>query len=388
MKAANKITKARADLIMSQPFFGALALRLKIKEIKDLKTACIDGRTLYYDPDWVDKLTIGQCTGMIAHEVMHCAMLHHTRRGDRDPIRWNKACDYAINHILLNARLDLPDAGCVNKAWENFSAEHIYTLLPPEPHEKKGQQPILVLVEGVAQGNDPGGNGRVDDAPGNDGKKQSKAESSQEESEWKIAVAQAAHIAKQRGKLPAGIERMVEEIMDAVLPWRDILRRFMTEKANDDFSWARPNRRLIASGTYLPARRSEDAAGEFVVIIDTSGSIGQKELTEFASEVSGIHKDVKPRKLHVLYCDARVAHVDTFGPEDELHFAAHGGGGTDFRPPFAWIEENCQDVKCAVYLTDGYGNWPEEQPFPVMWAINNDQVIPPFGEHLVFDANS
>lgn len=384
MKAHDKITKARANLIMSQPFFGSLALRLKTKEAKGLGTAAIDGKTMYYDPDFVDKLTLAQCTGMIAHEVMHCAMLHHTRRGDRDHLRWNKACDYSINHILLDAKLDLPDQGCVNAAWKNFTAEHIYTLLPQEPHEKEGGKgPSVVLVcEGETQaGGDPGGNGRVDDAP--NGASKDKIKSAQEESEWKIAVAQAAHIAKQRGLLPAGIERMVEELMEPILPWRDILRRFMTEKANDDFTWARPNRRLIGGGLYLPSRRSEDAAGEFVVIIDTSGSIGQKELTEFASEIKSIHADVKPRKLHVLYCDAAVAHVDSFGPEDELHFAAHGGGGTDFRPPFDWIEKNCQDVKCAVYLTDGYGAFPEEQPFPVLWAINNDQVVPPFGEHLV-----
>lgn len=393
MTPADKITKARAMLIMKQPFFGSLALRLRTKEVPKLGTAAVDGRTMYYDPDFVSKLTLNQIVGMIAHEVMHCAMLHHTRRGEREKKRWNKACDFAINHILLDAKLDLPDQGCVNNAWKTFTAEHIYTLLPEEKGGGGKGGIVLIKVEGegnggegegnekneVEGGNDPGGNGRVDDSPSNS---KSPAETQQEETEWKVALAQALHVAKQRGKVPAGMERLVEELLEPILPWRDILRRFMTEKANDDFTWARPNRRLIGSGTYLPARRSEDAAGEMVVIIDTSGSIGIKELTEFASEISSIHKDVKPKKLHVIYCDAAIAHIDTFGPEDELKIEPHGGGGTSFRPPFVWIENNCPDVKCAIYLTDGYGDFPEEQPFPVMWAINNDQVIPPFGEHL------
>jgi predicted metal-dependent peptidase len=193
-------------------------------------------------------------------------------------------------------------------------------------------------------------------------------------------------VAKQAGNLPADIERAMQELLEPVLPWKNILKRFMTEKCNDDFSWKRGNRRFIAQGLYLPSRTSDDAMGAMVVTIDTSGSIGEKELTEFGSEIAEIHKEVKPKELIVIYCDARVNHVDRFGPEDELHFKLHGGGGTDFRPPFEWLEENQIQPRAFAYLTDGYGPFPEQEPdFPNIWCINNHDVTPPYGEHIILE---
>ena len=193
-------------------------------------------------------------------------------------------------------------------------------------------------------------------------------------------------MAKQTGHLPGDIARMMEELFEPVLPWRNILRRFMTEKCNDDFSWKRGNRRFIAQGLYLPSRLSDDAMGEIVVVIDTSGSIGQKELTEFGSEIKSIVDEVRPSKVRVIYCDSRIAHIDEFGPDDDLQFAAHGGGGTDFRPPFKWLEKNQIVPRALVYLTDGYGPFPEQEPdFPTLWCINNHDVTPPHGEHLILE---
>jgi len=174
--------------------------------------------------------------------------------------------------------------------------------------------------------------------------------------------------------------------MEPKIDWRAILRRFMTEKAQDDFSWTRGNRRFVAQGLYLPSRISE-GTGEIAVAIDTSGSIGQKELDAFGSEVQGIIKDARPSKIYVIYCDAEINHVDVFTPDDEVKFKLHGGGGTDFHPPFRWLEENQIVPKCFVYLTDGYGPFPEEPGYPAMWAINNNQVTPPWGEHFVMETD-
>lgn len=371
--ASQKMVKARANLVMGHPFFGALALRLKMIEDPSIKTASCDGTSIRYNPKFVDKLPLSKVQGLIAHEVMHPAFLHHTRRGSRDKKKWNLACDYAINTILHNAGFDLPNGGCLNPAYNGMTAEHIYTLLPDDPDDPDGD-------------NDPGGDGGVDDSPNSQNGGGSQSQQNHEEAEWKIAVAQAAHMAKQTGRLPGDIERMLEELFEPVLPWRNILRRFMTEKRNDDFSWKRGNRRFIAQGLYLPSRLSDDAMGEIVVVIDTSGSISQKELTEFGSEVKGIVDEVRPSKVRVIYCDSRIAHIDEFGPDDDLQFAAHGGGGTDFRPPFKWLEENQIVPRALVYLTDGYGPFPEQEPdFPTLWCINNHDVIPPYGEHLILE---
>jgi predicted metal-dependent peptidase len=264
-----------------------------------------------------------------------------------------------------------------------MTAEHIYTLLP---ESEDGKNPN----EGEGEKNsppnpDPGGDGGVSDSPNSRHQGSSQSQEHAEEAEWKIAVAQAAHVAKQQGKLPGDIERMLEELFEPVLPWRELLWKFATEKSNGDFSWKRGNRRFIAQGLYLPSRVSDDSMGILIVVIDASGSVTVQQITEFGSEVSGIHKEVRPSKLYVLYCDAKIRHIDEFGPDDELHFGSHGGGGTDFRPPFAWVEAQGIEPKALIYLTDGYGPFPEESTFPVMWCINNHDVVPPHGEHLVLE---
>lgn len=383
--AAQKVTKARANLVMAHPFFGSLALRLKLKENPELKEAGVcDGTTITYNPKTVEEMPLSKVQGLIAHLVMHPAFLHHTRRGNRDKKKWNKACDYSINTILKNAGFDLPEGRLVDPNYNGMSAEHIYTMIPDDPEDGNGGGGNS---GGNNNSNDPGGDGGVEDSPNSQNGGASASQQQHEEAEWKVALAQAAHVAKQAGKLPGDLERMMGELLEPQVPWKDILRRFMTEKCNDDFSWKRGNRRFIANGLYLPSRISDDAMATMVAVIDTSGSIGERELTEFGSEIADIHKEVKPKELIVIYCDAQVNHVDRFGPEDELRFKLHGGGGTDFRPPFDWIEKQQLPVKCLAYLTDGYGPFPEEEdvPFPTIWVINNDQVEPPFGEHLVMN---
>jgi predicted metal-dependent peptidase len=393
LSVEKKMTKARANLVMAHPFFGSLALRLRMEPDDKMKErAVVDGARIRYNPKEVDKLTLEQTQGLIAGCVMHPAMLHHTRRGHRDKKKWNEACDYANNLILQRAGFVLPEGKFVNPAYEGMTAEHIYTLLPPSPPQSgksQGQGGGSGDEDGEGEsdcGCDPGGDGGVEDSPNSQNGGGSQSQQNHEEAEWKTSVAQAAHMAKQRGNMPADIERMIQELLTPILPWKDILRRFMTEKCNDDFSWKRGNRRFIAQGLYLPSRISDDAMGEIVVAIDTSGSIGEKELNEFGSEIQGIVDELKPLRTRVIYCDARIAHVDVFERDDQLSFAAHGGGGTDFRPPFEYLEENEIVPKCFVYLTDGYGPFPDREPeFPTMWCINNHDVTPPHGEHLVLE---
>lgn len=382
MSTSLKITKARANLIMMHPFFGTLALRLKMVEDNTVKTSVTDGITIRYNSKYVDDMPMSKVQGMLAHSVMHPAFLHHTRRGGRDAKKWNKACDYSINTILKNAKFDLPEGTFEDPKYNGMTAEHIYNMLPIEEDDDKTKNGDG--GDGGGSSDDPGGDGGVTDSPSSQNAGASKSKEGAEETEWKIAVAQAAHVAKQNGKLPGDIERMIEELFQPVILWKDILRRFMTEKCNDDFSWTRGNRRFLAQGLYLPTRQSDNAMGEVVVCIDTSGSIGEKELNEFSAEIKGIIEETNPSEVIVMYCDSRVAHVDRFPQGSEVMFAAHGGGGTDFRPPFKWLENKQIVPKVFVYLTDGYGNFPEEElPYPVMWCINNGDVVPPHGEHLI-----
>lgn len=392
MNAMEKITKARAGLILDAPFFGSIALRHELVSDPTCETAWIDGRRLGFNPDFIDEQPLAKVKGLLAHEVLHVANCHHTRRHGRDNKTWQQATDYAINDHLTGAGFSLPDNGCTGYGTEK-SAEQIYNDLRKNPNDDQGgdngqngnqaggQDSGDSGNDGQA-GADPGGCGEVRDATGADGNQASPAEMAQAEAETKVMVAQAAQQAKAMGKLPAGIARMVEELMQPVVDWREVLRQFVQQTARNDYRWNPPNRRFVYQNIYLPSARNEEL-GALVVAVDTSGSISKRHVDQFASELNAILEEYDT-EAHVIYCDSRIANVEHFTSQDlplELHPA--GGGGTDFRPPFEWVDENGIDPACMIYLTDlCCSSYPDPPAYPVLWAqIGNwPAEAPPFGE--------
>lgn len=382
--AKDKMTKARAGLILDHPFFGSLALRQVLVENNAIETLGTDSRQILYNPKFVDSLSLEETKGVIAHEVMHVACAHHARRGSRDLEKWNIAGDYAINPMLTDAGFRLPEGGLNDPAFRDMSAEEIYTKIPDPPKGGGGQGGGK--KDGQGHGKcppDPGRCGAVMDAPGEDGGPPTQAELAQAEQEAKIAVAQAAQQAKAMGRLPAGIERMLEDMLAPKLPWRELLRRFMDQAAKTDYSWVPPNRRFIHRGMYLPSFESEDL-GEVAIAVDTSGSVSHEEVAQFAGEISAILEEFPGVQTTVIYCDADVAHVEEFSHDDlpvQLHPA--GGGGTDFRPPFEWLDKHGRSPVALLYFTDMCCySFPNPPPYPVMWIQTSDCNMgePPFGE--------
>ena len=203
----------------------------------------------------------------------------------------------------------------------------------------------------------------------------------QQEQEWKIAAIQAATQAKARGTLPAGIARMVQEISSPKLDWKIILRRFIEMSAKNDYTWSPPNRRFVHQGLFMPSLRSEELK-DIAIAVDTSCSIGQAELDQFAAEVNGILEEFET-KATVIYCDSEIAGIEVFDRENlPIKLAPLGGGGTDFRPPFEYLEREEMEPTCLVYLTDlECGDFPPEPGFPVLWVrIGGGGYPPPFGE--------
>ncbi len=357
--ALRKLTVARSQLLLNkgQGFWGVLALRLKLVERPDIPTLAIDGKHIFYNPDFVMNLSDSLCRSAVAHEVMHCVFDHVGRRGSRSPRRWNQAGDYAINQVLEEAGFEIGDGWLLSKAYSGMTADQIYNMLP-EDNGNDGNDPLDQVMDGAGDGT---------------GTETSAVE-------WQIAAIQAANAAKSAGKLPGGLERFIEETTTNKVDWRAALRQFVTEISKNDYSWSRPNRRFLSAGMYLPGLYSE-SMGEVAVVIDTSGSIDQATLNAFGSEVKAIVDSVKPLKTHVIYCDAEVNHVDEFTPEQELHFEMHGGGGTDFAPPFVHLEQNDIKPSCLIYLTDLYGPFPDAPEFPVLWVCTTNQVAP-FGQTI------
>lgn len=357
-EAKLKLTRARIAMIMKQPFFGTLALRLKLVENDKLNppTASTDGKHLYYHPGWVNDNDFEVVQSMIAHEIGHCIFQHIGRRGGREPKRWNYAGDYVINAVLKDSDFVVPPDWLHSTAYAGMSTDQVYQALPPFP---------------------PGGGCDAFDAIGetlpDDVDPQINAD------DWDIAAVQAATAAAAQGKLPGSLKRFVDEIVNGKVDWRAVLRRFMTDSAREDYSYARTNRKFASLGIFLPGLYSE-AMGEICAVIDTSGSINAEILKEFSGEISDIRAQARPSMTRVIYCDACVNHIDEFDQHDDFRLEGHGGGGTDFRPPFTWLEEHGVEPRVLVYLTDGYGPFPSHPPeYPVLWLMTTD-VVPPWGE--------
>lgn len=392
-----RLQKARTALLLDHPFFGSLLFRLKGRESRSVKTMATDGISLFYNPDFVDTLNAATLCGVLAHEVMHPGLQHHVRRSGRDPKRWNEACDYAINPILLDAGLHLPEGVLVDDRFREMSAEQIYNQLQTEVEQEPGGSDDTQETGGDgATSPSPtpgqsgelsapvteGGIGQVLDTPVADKETPTAEEQARE---WSIAVSQAVTLAKQAGKVPAGMERSLDGAAEAAVDWRELLRRAWSETTPADFSWMRPNRRHIWTGLYLPGVVRE-GVGEVAIAVDCSGSVNSRQLRLFEAEVRSILEGQRPQRVHVLYFDTVIHKVETFEAGQRVSLNPVGGGGTEFGPCFEWLEEHGVRPQTLVFLTDLYGSFPESEPaYPVLWASTGGRRAP-FGQVVPMQA--
>jgi predicted metal-dependent peptidase len=315
--------------------------------------------------------------------------LDHFRRKHRDPKRWNVACDYRINLYLKDSGLELDDTFLLDERFRGMDAEKIYDFLMYDPEdpanqlaEDNGGCGCGGLKDHPSRGKSPGDKGDDEDQS-DQGSNGDLTNVSFGESEALMALAQAHAFAKAQGKLPGSIDELVGEILNPKVRWEQVLQRFMENCSQDDFSWQAPDRRFLYLDVYLPSIESE-GVDTFVVCADVSGST-LPYIQQFLGEISQIAKVLKFRTLYVMYCDAAVQHVDEYGRED-LPIKpprTYGGGGTDFRPVFNWLDERIITPKGMIYLTDTYGAFPKvPPPYPVLWTVPKDaqRASVPFGE--------
>jgi len=352
--AADLMSMARSRLICNHPFFGALALRLKLIEDPSVPTLSVNTRVIRYNPKFVSQWDDRQRETLLAHEVMHCVLDHGSRLLGRHHGKWNKAADYAINWILQTAGFRPIPGWLCDAQFADMTADAIYDLLPDEPDSKN---PPLDNIE-------PNGG----------------ADSIEDVITWKIATIQAAHAAKGTGHLPGSLQRLVDDMTTPRINWREYLQRFATQFSKDDYAWSRPNRKAMANGFILPGM-SGQVVDNLTVVVDTSGSVTQELLNAFGAEINAIHQSIKPKELRVIYCDAQINRVDTYSPHESVELEMLGGGGTDFRPPFEHLADEGITPTCLIYLTDMYGPFPAPVEYPVLWCATSDHVGP-FGETI------
>lgn len=401
-----RLTKARTSLLLEHPFFGSLLFRLSLKENNSVHTMATDGVSLYYNPTSIAQLSTAELVGVLAHEVLHPALQHHTRRGNRDPKIWNRACDYAINPLLIDAGLTLPSDILFDNRFRAMSAEQIYQMLAQES-DQESQKPsdsrdsaAAGLQTGSAPGeaepqegpdlNAPvtaGGFGQVLDAP-NPEQPNAPATPDQmrkQEREWRIAVEQAHTSSKMAGKCPLGIDRVLEDSEQASVNWKEALRRCYSETLAADYTWSRPNRRFIGSGLYLPGFRKE-GVGELAIAVDCSGSICNRTLSLFSAEICSLIEENHPERVHVLYFDATVQKAEVYEFGQPVSLTPKGGGGTEFAPVFEYLAEHHITPHSVVFLTDLCGGFPDEEPsYPVIWA-STERCDAPFGSIVYMGA--
>ena len=352
-----QVEKSRAKLGLNHPFFASLLMSTPAQARDDIPTAATDGKKIFYNPAFMESLDADVALFVWAHEVMHMALMHVTRRGGRDHLVWNIAGDYAINLMLHNAGLKIWEECCFDTKYADMTAEQIYRLLEKE-YPPNGEGVRGLPKDGL--GSD------IQESPS------SEVEKSEAEQVVRGKVANAMTIAKLAGKLPGAIERLITGMLAPQVPWEEYLREFMTRTVQDDESWSKRNRRF--TGVYLPSRHSL-RMGEIVVIGDTSGSIGEKELNQVASEVSSIADMMQPERIRMIWADTEVAKEQVFECGDELKFDPGGGGGTDMRVPLAYVEK--YEPIVTILITDGYTPWPtEEPPYPLIVCCTTNTDVP------------
>jgi predicted metal-dependent peptidase len=334
-----KLKRARVQLLLKHPFFASLCLRLTLVP-GPFPTMATNGKFIRYNPSFVDSVTPEELEGVLAHEVLHCALGHHCRRGNRKPRLWNIAADYAINPIILQNGLALPKDALIKDEYKGLCAEEIYSRLEREAANGGGSQsqcPNAGGSSGVPNNNGSsngsnsdsnthndendltqprqGGFGEVLDATDDEGNVACEGERTRQAHAWTIAAEQAMQAAKFQGHGALGVERPIKESRESQQNWRTILRNFVAGNVFADYKWFPPNRRYVSSGLYLPSIHRE-GVGRIVIGVDTSGSIGHEELRQFAGEISAISDQVQPELIHVVYCDDAVSSTQEFAPSD------------------------------------------------------------------------
>lgn len=385
-----KITDAKIQLIRRYPFFGRLCVLFKFKVDDRIPTAGTDGKTFYYNPEFLAGISRKEILGVMAHEVLHAGLGHIWRRGQRDPHKWNIAADYAVNVILKANNIVLPPGALYQYQYSNLSAEEIYDRLPvkmascafsinnfggrgkegtgvPVPMEGKNSECPCSRSHRYWKDAEDAAEGKSEFEAG-------RSEGKSIQDVWESAVRDGW------GDAPAGMARIFE-FLEPEKNWREVLSAYLSV-SRDDFDFMRRDRRTLSSPFYFPELSSDENLEDVVVAIDTSGSISSGQLSKFVSEFKAIIGAFPVVKGWLVDCDARVGEwrpLQSVNKDIKLQ----GGGGTDFRPVFDRIDEEGVDPKVVVFFTDGYGTYPEDVPnYPVLWLLTESYATP-FGRNIL-----
>ena len=379
----DKIIVARVGLLLRHPFFGNMATRLKIEECTDwCPTAATDGRHLFYNRDFFEKLSTKQVEFVIAHEILHNVFDHMSRRESRDVQIFNIAADYCVNGQLVRDRIgdhNIPDINIFHDSkYYGHSAEQVYDEIFNKYDEDQLNALGQLLDEHIdwekeGKGNRP---------------QYSKEDLKKIRDEIREATMQAAQAAG-AGQIPSSVARLIKELTEPKMNWRELLRQQIQSLIKNDYSFTRPNRKGWHMGAVLPGLKNDETI-DVCIAIDMSGSIGDAQAKDFLSEVKGIMEEYKDYKIKLWCFDTQVYNEADFDGynDDIMSYDIKGGGGTDFMANWVYMKDNDIQPKKFIMFTDGYpwDSWGDEDYCDTLFIIHgNDSIVPPFGNHAYYD---
>lgn len=409
LSAEDKLIKARIELLREKPFFAFLANHLKFQEEEKFPTMAVDIEgNLYYNKKFVEGLSKDECKGVLCHEVMHCALEHMKRHRGKLHELWNVSGDIVINNILIQDNLALPKGvllprgdeivayGYKVKEISKKCAEEVYHEIyqnAKKDHCKNAQEfikkhkdsnsgfDVHIYGEGEGDGKKKGGGmgGNQPSLGGSNGK------------DWGKIMVDACTFARNQGKLPAGMERILGDLLRTDLDWRSLLYKYITNQIPIDYTWKTPSKKSYSCGVYLPTVVRESL--DLVVAIDTSGSIQATELNEFMGQIISILDQFTNVNLTIMDCDCQINSVNKYQRvtmNDVMGIKLRGGGGTSHVPVYKWMDENMPNARLLINFTDGYTEFPKESSIPTLWVIAGrrraSEKVVPFGDVVFLDA--
>jgi len=392
----DKLTTARVGLLLKAPFFGNMATRMRLIDASEwCPTAATNGRNFYYNKKFIEKLSVKKLEFLFGHEICHCVFDHFGRVGSRDRQLSNIAQDYAVNQILVDERIGEKITEvkiCYDPKYRGLAWEEIYDQLY-EKAEKISMPDLLkqlgdLLDEHINEDGSSPGEGK--EGEGKDGKPgMTKEEAQAIRDEIKEAMIQSAAAAG-AGKVPAGIQRMIKDMTEPKISWRDLVRQEIQSIIRNDYSFTRPNRKSMHSGAILPGMK-EATTIDIGISIDMSGSIGMEDATVFLSEVKGIVDQYEDFKINLWCFDTEIYNHKEFSQdnaEELFEYEPQGGGGTDFEVNWTFMQENGIQPKKFIMFTDGYpcGGWGDEDYCDTIFIVKgNTEAEAPFGQTVIYE---
>ena len=350
-----QLEQDRSFLLLKQPFTASLALRLQLQAVDGLAlpTAATDGRSVFFNIDFANRIDDNTRLFVLCHEVWHCVMAHFARQQSRELKRWNRAIDYEVNAIVKQLLDFVPAQALYRYEYKGLSAEQIYPQLP-----KQQQNPEQYVLDSHLP------------------------ITAEQQQQWREYVQQAKLASPAHwGALPGNIKQQLQSVVSPSLPWQHLLQRFVQRQFTGERQWLQPSRRHIHRGLYLPRQRSDFM--ELTVALDTSGSCSS-ELAVFLKQLVHLLAAFQDYRVTVLQCDRQIQQIEEFTPGNPLNpdrFTAKGFGGTAFKPVLHYVDQHHSTA--LVYFTDGWAEIPPQPPqTPVLWVLPDSAANPhiPWGE--------